>query len=102
MTDKTTPAAPADDTTDTAATEEITMPDDKTGAPEAQTRTAETRSQPKAPKPEAPDTEAIATRAREAGGKSDAVDYRIVGKVSLATGVLRSIPFEEHGSLKLR
>lgn len=56
MTDKTTPAAPADDTPDTAATEEITMPDDKTGATEAPTRAAETRGQPKAPKPEAPDS----------------------------------------------
>ena len=44
----------------------------------------------------------LATRAREAGRKPDAIDYRIVGKVSLATGVLRSIPFEERGSLQLR
>lgn len=33
---------------------------------------------------------------------SDAVDYRIVGKVSLAEGFLRSIPFEERGTLRLR
>ena len=44
----------------------------------------------------------LATRAREAGRKPDSVDYRIVGKVSLATGLLRSIPFEERGSLQLR
>jgi LEA14-like dessication related protein len=33
---------------------------------------------------------------------SDAIDYRIVGKVSLAEGFLRSIPFEERGTLRLR
>jgi LEA14-like dessication related protein len=33
---------------------------------------------------------------------SDAVDYRIVGKVALAEGLLRSIPFEERGTLRLR
>jgi LEA14-like dessication related protein len=33
---------------------------------------------------------------------SDAVDYRIFGKVSLAEGFLRSIPFEERGTLRLR
>ncbi|MCU0758777.1 MAG: LEA type 2 family protein [Steroidobacteraceae bacterium] len=44
----------------------------------------------------------LATRAREAGSAPDAIDYRIVGKVSLATGMLRSIPFEERGRFKLR
>jgi LEA14-like dessication related protein len=44
----------------------------------------------------------LATRARESGRTPDTVDYRIVGKVSLATGMLRSIPFEERGSFKLR
>ncbi|SIS76757.1 prohead protease/major capsid protein fusion protein [Phaeovulum vinaykumarii] len=83
MTDKTTPAAPADDTPDTAATEEITMPDDKTGAAEAQTRAAETRSQPKAPKPEAPDTEAIATRAREAERDRVSTIYDLAGRLNL-------------------
>ena len=83
MTEKTTPAAPADDTPDTAATEEITMPDDKTGAPEAQTRAAETRSQPKAPKPEAPDTEAIATRAREAERDRVSTIYDLAGRLNL-------------------
>jgi LEA14-like dessication related protein len=33
---------------------------------------------------------------------SDSVDYRIVGKVSLSEGLLRSIPFEERGTLRLR
>lgn len=83
MTDKTTPAAPADDTTGTAATEEITMPDDKTGATEAQTRASETRSQPKAPKPEAPDTEAIATRAREAERERVSTIYDLAGRLNL-------------------
>ena len=83
MTDKTTPAAPADDTTDTAATEEITVPDDKTGAAEAQARAAETRSQPKAPKPEAPDTEAIATRAREAERDRVSTIYDLAGRLNL-------------------
>jgi LEA14-like dessication related protein len=32
----------------------------------------------------------------------DAIDYRIHGKVSLASGILRGIPFDEKGSLKLR
>ncbi|VDS10818.1 Caudovirus prohead protease [Paracoccus haematequi] len=83
MTDKTTPAAPADDTPDTASTEEITMPDDKTGAAEAQTRAAETRSQPKAPKPEATDTEAIATRAREAERDRVSTIYDLAGRLNL-------------------
>ncbi len=83
MTDKTTAAAPADDNPDTAATEEITMPDDKTGAAEAQTRAAETRSQPKALKPEAPDTEAIATRAREAERDRVSTIYDLAGRLNL-------------------
>ena len=32
----------------------------------------------------------------------DQVDYRMKGKVSLSEGLLRSIPFEEKGSFKLR
>jgi LEA14-like dessication related protein len=35
------------------------------------------------------------------GAAKDALDYRIHGKVSLASGFLRSIPFDEKGSLKL-
>ena len=31
----------------------------------------------------------------------DAVEYRIRGKVSLSEGLLRSIPFEQHGTFKL-
>ena len=78
MTDKTTPAALADDTPDTAATEEITMPDDKTGAPDVQTR-----SQPKTPKPEAPDAEAIATRAREAERDRVSTIYDLASRLNL-------------------
>ena len=36
------------------------------------------------------------------GGMPEALDYRIVGKVALAKGLLRSVPFEEKGTLKLR
>ena len=32
----------------------------------------------------------------------DQMDYRIKGKISLSEGLLRSIPFEEHGTFKLR
>jgi LEA14-like dessication related protein len=35
-------------------------------------------------------------------GKRDAIDYRVTGKVSLAPGMLRSIPFSETGSLPLK
>lgn len=35
-------------------------------------------------------------------GKRDAIDYRVTGKVSLASGLLRSIPFSETGSLPLK
>lgn len=44
----------------------------------------------------------LAQRSKESGRTPDSVDYRIVGKVSLATGMLRSIPFEERGSFRLR
>ena len=36
------------------------------------------------------------------GGRRDAVDYRITGKVTLASGVVRSIPFDEKGEFRLR
>jgi LEA14-like dessication related protein len=36
------------------------------------------------------------------GSAPDALDYRLVGKVSLSSGFLRSIPFDEHGSVKLK
>lgn len=32
----------------------------------------------------------------------DAVDYRVRGKLSLSEGLLRSIPFEDRGSFKLK
>jgi hypothetical protein len=44
----------------------------------------------------------LANRAERDGRTPDAVDYRIFGKVSLDAGLLRSIPFEERGSFKLR
>ncbi len=36
------------------------------------------------------------------GGRRDAVPYRIVGKVQLASGFIRSVPFNETGEFKLR
>ena len=36
------------------------------------------------------------------GGRQAAVDYRIAGKVQLAAGLLRSIPFSQTGSFRLR
>ena len=32
----------------------------------------------------------------------DEVDYRVTGKISLSEGLLRSIPFEDHGRFKLK
>lgn len=38
-----------------------------------------------------------------AGGKKlDAVDYRMVGKVQLSSGLIRSVPFERKGTFRLR
>jgi LEA14-like dessication related protein len=34
-------------------------------------------------------------------GPQDALDYRLVGEVSLSSGFLRRIPFDERGSVKL-
>lgn len=39
---------------------------------------------------------------RKDGAKRDAIEYRVTGKVSLASGMLRSIPFSETGSLPLK
>jgi LEA14-like dessication related protein len=36
------------------------------------------------------------------GRKQDAVDYQITGRVMLASGLLRSIPFDQKGQFKLR
>lgn len=44
----------------------------------------------------------LAGRAEKQGRVPGALDYRIVGKVQLASGLLRTVPFEEKGSLKLR
>lgn len=89
MTDK-TPAAPADQTNETAATEETPMTDERTGAAEAQTHASDTRNQPKSQtqgsasaKPEAPDTEAVATRAREAERDRVSTIYHLAGRLNL-------------------
>ncbi|TDR31756.1 prohead protease/major capsid protein fusion protein [Aquamicrobium defluvii] len=92
MTDK-TPAAPADQTNETAATEETTMTDERTGAAETQAHAADTRNQPKSQtqgsasaKPEAPDTEAVATRAREAERDRVSTIYDLAGRLNLERG----------------
>ncbi len=92
MTEK-TPAAPADQTNETAATEEITMTDEKTGTAEAQVHAADTRNQPKpqirgsaSAKPEVPDTEAVATRAREAERDRVSTIYDLAGRLNLERG----------------
>lgn len=36
------------------------------------------------------------------GQRTDALDYRLTGRVQLASGLLRSVPFEEKGSINLR
>lgn len=38
------------------------------------------------------------------GGKSvdESIEYRMIGRISLASGILRSIPFEEKGSIRLQ
>jgi LEA14-like dessication related protein len=36
------------------------------------------------------------------GRKLDAVDYRLTGKVALSAGMLRTIPFDEKGKIRLR
>jgi LEA14-like dessication related protein len=35
------------------------------------------------------------------GRKLDMIDYRLVGKVALASGMMRSIPFDQRGQFKL-
>src|SRR5690606_13295736 len=92
MTDK-TPAAPADQTNETAATEETTMTDERTGAAETQAHAADTRNQLKSQtqgsasaKPEAPDTEAVATRAREAERDRVSTIYDLAGRLNLERG----------------
>ncbi len=36
------------------------------------------------------------------GHGAESLDYHLVGKVSLSEGLLRSIPFDEHGTFKLQ
>jgi LEA14-like dessication related protein len=35
-------------------------------------------------------------------GADSTVEYRLTGKISLSEGLLRSIPFDQHGSFKLQ
>jgi LEA14-like dessication related protein len=39
---------------------------------------------------------------RKGDAVGDAIDYRVTGKLSLSSGLLRSIPFEESGSFNLK
>jgi len=36
------------------------------------------------------------------GADAQSASYRLAGKISLSSGWLRSIPFEEHGTFKLQ
>ena len=36
------------------------------------------------------------------GSKPESLDYRLVGSVSLSSGILRRIPFDERGSVQLK
>jgi LEA14-like dessication related protein len=47
-------------------------------------------------------TNMAATLVRLLGHSGDELTYRLAGKVTLSEGMLRSIPFDEHGSFKLR
>lgn len=44
----------------------------------------------------------LVERARGAGGLPDALPYELRGEVTLASGVIRKVPFEKKGSLALR
>jgi LEA14-like dessication related protein len=44
----------------------------------------------------------LAILGRGHGGASDPIDYRIVGKITLGGGFVRSIPFEHQGTFKLQ
>ena len=44
----------------------------------------------------------VLLRLATGGIRSDAVDYRLVGKVNLKSGLLRSLPFEQRGKVNLR
>jgi LEA14-like dessication related protein len=45
---------------------------------------------------------ALLTLLARNGGAPQTVAYRLAGKVSLSGGLLRSIPFDEHGSVRLQ
>lgn len=45
---------------------------------------------------------ALVGRGRGRDGANNSIDYRILGKVTLADGFVRSIPFEHQGTFKLQ
>lgn len=48
------------------------------------------------------DMAGVVFRLLGSGRKLDNVDYRLSGKVSLSSGILRSVPFDQKGSFKIR
>lgn len=48
------------------------------------------------------DMAGVVFRLLGSGRKLDNVDYHLSGKVSLSSGILRSVPFDQKGSFKLR
>jgi LEA14-like dessication related protein len=44
----------------------------------------------------------VLLRLMTSGKKIDTLDYRLIGKVSLASGLLRTIPFDQKGIINLR
>jgi LEA14-like dessication related protein len=44
----------------------------------------------------------LAEQARRAGGRPDEISYRLRGEVRLSRGLIRHVPFDEQGTLRLR
>lgn len=44
----------------------------------------------------------LAEQARDRDGRLDQINYRLRGEVQLAKGLLRKVPFDEQGTLRLR
>lgn len=44
----------------------------------------------------------LAEQARRAGGRPDEIAYRLRGEVRLSRGLIRHVPFDEQGTLRLR
>ncbi|MBD3788552.1 MAG: peptidase U37, partial [Sphingomonadales bacterium] len=112
MTDKTqtpasdaaTPATPQP--TAPVESEDTTMTEPKSAAPDQNVAASETRSQPKMQATLAPDTEAVATRAREAERDRVSTIYDLAGRLNLERGfaedlVKRGVSIDESRRLIL-